>query len=343
MRLPNGYGTVYKLSGKRRKPWIARKTIGWDDDGKQLYAIIGYFTTRQEGLQKLADFNDNPYDIVMSKTTFSEIYNRWCNDTFSNETNRSTKKNYESAYKLCTDLHDMKMSDIRPHHLQKVLDSFSDNYSKAQRINILFKQMYKWCIQHDCIKKNYANHLVVTAKVETKPRNPFSSDEIRMLWGNIEKNQYVKLVLMLIYSGVRISELLELKKEDVHLDEQWFKVRASKTNAGIRIVPIADKVLPFWKMFIEKSTCEYAVCTTDGQHLSYENFSKRYWRPLMEQFNLKHTIHETRHTFISQMVMKNVNQTILKKIVGHKSIMSLTENVYTHIEVKELLNEVNKI
>ena len=63
MRLPNGYGSVYKLSGNRRKPYIARRTIGWDDNGKQLYANIGYYRTRAEALQALAAFNDNPYDF----------------------------------------------------------------------------------------------------------------------------------------------------------------------------------------------------------------------------------------------------------------------------------------
>jgi site-specific recombinase XerD len=148
---------------------------------------------------------------------------------------------------------------------------------------------------------------------------------------------------MLIYSGVRISELLDLQKEDVNLAEQWFHVRQSKTNAGVRVVPIADKVLAFWQVFMQQSQCDYAVCTVEGQRLTYENFKKRYWHPLMQQLNMTHTPHETRHTFISQMVIRNVNQTILKKIVGHKSIMNLTERIYTHIEIEELLGEVNKL
>lgn len=74
MRLPNGYGSVYKLSGKRRKPYIARKTRGYDDNGKQLYSIIGYYATRQQALQALADYNFNPYDLELGKITFAEIY-----------------------------------------------------------------------------------------------------------------------------------------------------------------------------------------------------------------------------------------------------------------------------
>lgn len=343
MKLPNGYGTVYKLSGNRRKPFIVRKTTGFDDAGKQRYLTIGYFETREEGLQALAAFNDNPYDLQLSKVTFSDIYHRWFNETFNDESNRSTVKNYETAYKHSTFLHEMKMADIRPHHMQQVLDECPGGYQTVKRVHTLFNQIYKWCLQHDCINRNYAENTKINVKYDPKPRNAFSTAEIETLWDNIENNQYISIVLMLIYSGVRISELLDLKKEDVHLEEQWFKVQASKTTSGIRIVPIADKVLPFWKNFMEKSKSDYAVCTIEGKKLSYDNFKKRYWQPIMEQLNMKHTIHETRHTCISQLTMKNINPTIIKKIVGHKSIMNLTERVYTHIEIKELLNAINTI
>ena len=43
------------------------------------------------------------------------------------------------------------------------------------------------------------------------------------------------------------------------------------------------------------------------------------------------------------LVSANVNHTIIKKIVGHKSKMDLTEKVYTHINPKELVNAINKI
>ncbi len=313
MKNPNGYGTVYKLSGKRRKPWIVRKTISWDENGKQIYSTIGYYATRQEGLQALAAFNDNPYNLAMSKIMFSDIYQRWYNDTFNEETNRSTKKNYEAAYKHCTELYNMKMVDIRPHHMQQVLDNCSGGYQTVKRFHILFNQLYKWCMQHDCIQKNYAQSIKVNVKYDPKPRNAFSSEEIQILWDNVQNNQYVPVILMLIYSGVHISDLLDLKKEDVHLKNQWFRVRSSKTIAGIRIVPIADKTLPYWKEFMSQSICDYAVCTVDGKRLTYDNFKKSYWKPLMEQFKMNHTPHETRHTFISQMVMRNANQTILKK------------------------------
>ena len=57
MKNPNGYGSIYKLSGKRRKPYIVRRTIGWSDDGKQLYQTIGYYETRPLAMNALAEYN----------------------------------------------------------------------------------------------------------------------------------------------------------------------------------------------------------------------------------------------------------------------------------------------
>ena len=344
MKLPNGYGTVYKLSGNRRRPYIARKTVGWTDEGKQLYATVGYFKTKEEAFQALAEFNNDPYDLIMSKTTFADIYKKWSDMAFP-ELSDSAIRNYTTPYKSCSALYNMPMGNIRAHHMQKVIDESGKNPQSMKRIRILFNQLFRFCLEREYVKKNYAEFLKIPATdVEPAEKKPFSTGEIQALWDNVEQNEYIPIVLMLIYSEVRISELLDLKKEDVHLDEQWFRVRASKTNAGIRIVPIADKVLPFWEAFMEKSKCPYAVCTMDGQkHLTYDNFKKRYWFPLMEQMNMKHLPHETRHTCISKLVVANVNQTVIKKIVGHKSIMNLTERVYTHIEIKELIEAINQI
>lgn len=64
---------------------------------------------------------------------------------------------------------------------------------------------------------------------------------------------------MLIYTGVRVSELLNLKKENINLDEQYFDVVQSKTKSGVRRVPIADKVLPFFKNWYYNNNCEYLL------------------------------------------------------------------------------------
>ena len=58
---------------------------------------------------------------------------------------------------------------------------------------------------------------------------------------------------MLIYTGVRICELLNLHKKDVNLKERYFKVEDSKTSSGIRVVPIANKILLFFEEWYSSS------------------------------------------------------------------------------------------
>lgn len=77
-------------------------------------------------------------------------------------------------------------------------------------------------------------------------RNRLTSKEIDKIW-TMKDDKYYQIVLMLIYNGVRISNLLDLKKENVHLDNQYFDVIDSKIENGIRKVSIADKVLDFYK------------------------------------------------------------------------------------------------
>jgi integrase len=64
---------------------------------------------------------------------------------------------------------------------------------------------------------------------------------------------------------------------------------------------------------------------------------------LMEQLGFEHQPHDTRHTCISLLAEAHVDQTMIKKIVGHKGAMSLTERVYTHPDIKALVDAINMI
>ena len=68
MKNPNGYGTVTKLSGNRRRPFVIRE----GKTGKQ--KIIGYAATREEALIILAQYNNTPWDIKNNKMTLQQLY-----------------------------------------------------------------------------------------------------------------------------------------------------------------------------------------------------------------------------------------------------------------------------
>lgn len=351
MKLPNGYGSVKKLSGNRRNPWIVSKTDGWQvnpETGqvKQNKIIIGYYPTRQAGLQALAEYNANPYDINVSKVTFAEMYEKWADRKFK-EISDSNIKGYRAAYNLCSSLYDMRMVDIKLNHLQSVADNSGKNYPTLRKLKVLLSQVFEYSVMNEVISKdkNIVEYLDIKSAGNPNKidREPFKRSEIQILWDNIKTNEYISIILMLIYCGCRISELLDLKKSDVHLSEKWFYIRHAKTNAGIRAVPIADKTFCFFEQWYNKNDCEYLLCTPDANHFTYRNYYDSYWDPFMKEFSLSHKPHDTRHTCISLLASAKVYQTTIKKIVGHSGAQSLTERVYTHLDIQELLDAINLI
>ncbi len=350
MRLPNGYGSVVKLSGKRRNPYVVRKTAGWRYDKEkdkqvQEYIIIGYAPTKADGLQMLAEYNKNPFDVSSAKITFQEIFEKWSASKFPSISD-SNVKGYNASYKLCGTLYNKVFKEIKLADLQYVVDTCDKNYPTLRKLKVLFGQLYEYALKNDVCNKNYAEFVDIAKYKDRNPnrrdRNKFDKYELERIWMQ-QEDKYYQIVLMLIYSGVRISEMLDLLKSDVHLDEQFFDVIDSKTENGIRKVPIADKVLPFFRAWYNDTDSEYLLHTENGEQFKYRNYYDSYFTPLMENLGFDKTTHCCRHTCISMLAEAHVDQTIIKKIVGHAGAMTLTEKVYTHLDVKELIDAINKI
>ena len=327
-----------------------QKTVGWEWDeekGKNIQKVvtIGYAATKAEGLQMLAEYNQNPFDIQASKATFQEIYERWSKEKFSTISD-SNVKGYQASYRACGVLYNKVFKDMKLADLQFVIDNCGKNYPTMKKLKCLFSQLYSYAMKNDICNKDYSKYVDIERYKDRNPdkrdRNKFSKAEVSRLW-ELADDPYYQIILMLIYNGCRISEFLNLKKEHVYLDEQYFDVIVSKTDNGIRKVPIADKVLPFYKAWYEGSQCEYLLHTPAQKHFDYRNYYDSYFIPLMEHLGFKHLPHDTRHTCISMMTEAHVNQTMIKKIAGHSGKMSESERTYTHLDIEVLVESINMI
>lgn len=351
MRLPNGYGSVIKMSGKRRNPWMVRKTAGWHYDAEkdkqvQDYIIIGYAKTKAEGLRMLAEYNENPFDTRAAKMTFTDVYEEWSKRKYPTISD-SNVKGYTASYKACCLLYNRIFKDLKLADLQNVIDSCGKNYPTLKKIKILFSQMYEFAMKNEICNKDYSSFVDIVQYKDRNPnkydRNKFERAEIDRIWEQ-KDDIYYQIVLMLLYNGTRISEFLDLKKEHVHLDQQYFDVIKSKTENGLRKVPIADKVLPFYQSWYDSCPdCKYLLHTEDGKHFKYRNYYDSYFMPLMEQLGISHTPHCCRHTCVSMLAEAGVDATTIKKIVGHSGAMTVTERVYTHLDIQVLVEAINKI
>lgn len=355
MKLPNGYGNVSKLPGNRRKPWRARKTSGWEL-GKQKYITVGYYETRSEALQALGEYNANPYSID-SKITFAEVYEKWSDRKFD-EISSSNVNGYKAAYKLCGDIADMKFCDIKLSHLQGVVDSSGKNYQTLKKLKVLFNQLFDYAVQNEVIgrDKHIVEYVNIGKAVKSDKHYRFTDDEINTIWRWSTGNEYVQVILMLIYSGVRPGELFALKRSNVNISEKWFYIERGKTENAARKVPIHDRVLPFFEHWYNKGN-EYLVTQLNGGRINFDTahgqFTESYWKPLLRDMGIltyknefgeerEHTPDDTRHTFTTMWKEKRLDESMRRKIQGHSG-KGIGEQVYTHYEFEALREELNKL
>ena len=344
-KLPNSYGSVYKLQGHRRKPWCARKTVGWKDNGQPVYKFIGFYPTRAEALTALSDYNKDPYDLHLASITFDQLYDRWSEEHFR-KISQSGITSYRSVYSCCGDIGRMKICDIKLDHLQRIMDGSGKNSPTLKTMKNLFGLMWDYAVIHEIItpdRREMIRYLDISkpGNPNKMNRQPFTRKELDQLWQMKDANTYITVILIMIYSGVRIGELLDLEKKDVHLGERWMYIKEAKTAAGIREVPIAEKIVPLMEQWISRS-CDHLICSGSDAVLSYYVFRENYWNPVMDLLSMDHRPHDTRHTCVSMLTEAGVDERIIRKIVGHKG-QGVTETVYTHMELPVKLEAINKI
>lgn len=348
MKLPNGFGSIYKLKGNRRNPYMVVLTKGYvrvKNNIKREKMILGYYCTKKEALSALTNYHENPYDIQTESITFAELYEKWSEEHFKKLNNKSSIRTYTAAFNHSKPLHNMRFKDIRPNHLEGVIENADVGDATKSRMKSMYNLIYRYALKYDIVNKNYAE-LCNSIKVERKKEKiPFSHNEIKMMWEHTEDLPFADMILVGIYTGFRPIELISIKNENIHLEEGYI-IGGTKTKAGTnRIVPIKSEI----KSIIKKKYNpdneylfnDYNAFEHEYTPLSYDRYRGRFSK-VMTALNMHHTPHETRHTFITYAKKCKINDYILKKIVGHE-IRDITEKVYIHRNIEELISEIEKI
>lgn len=331
MKNSNGTGGIVDLGPKRRKRYGVRFTVGYEKnkDGKytQKYKYVGYYAKKSEAQRALAEFNRNNISVSYINMTFSDVWNRWCKDNMTgNKSSRSYS--YTAAYKKCSALYDIPILSLRLDDLQAVLDNYPDaSNSTLNNIKIIIKSVYSAALQNDVIAKDYSSYIKIKNVKEVENHKIFKTDEIELMWKDTDKYM---LALLYIYTGCRANELIELNKSDVNLQKRYFNIKKSKTKSGIRIVPICDKIYPFF---------EFYMASKDKTFLP---INYRMLRNYFKTNFINHSAHDARCTFVTLMTDAGVPEVITQKIVGHSG-GNVTRDVYTQPELHTLLEAVNKI
>lgn len=324
MKNPNGYGTVTKLSGNRRKPWIVKEGIS----GRQ--KPIGYTATKEEGMILLAQYNNDPWDIEADKSTLQELFDLW-EEKRAVKLGTSNRSSLKSAYKHCSKLGKVKYKQIKSYQMQDCIDSCGCGYSTQGAIKNLWGHLDRFALELDIISKRCSD-LLTSDPIPETTKEIFTDEEVSRLWEN-QNFPWVDSILFFLYTGFRISEMIDLRTETVNLQE-WTLTGGTKTAAGKnRLIPIHSKIQSIVQKRFEQSKNGY-LFEHNGKKLNQTQY-REFWAAVMEALKMDHTPHECRHTFRSRLDSAGANKVCIDRLMGHKS-KGTGERVYTHKNIEEL-------
>lgn len=336
-RHQNGFGSIVKLSGKRRKPFAVRITTGWED-GKQVRKYLGYYASEAEALMALAEYHKGGFDIDFSSITLNEVYDMWMKRLEKKDLSVSVMRIHNMAKSRFGRLGTMRIRDIKKHHLQDWLDESELKPNSKAKLRSTLHQIFTYALDNDIIVKNYAANLEINEKVE-KTGSIFTAKEIDTLWKH-KDDRFVQQLLIMIYTGMRIGELLAVKRDHINFEESYL-IGGSKTDAGKdRVIPIHHKVMPLILEQLGDRTF-LVQSKTQIKGMSYTHIRRKYDK-LNERFGMEHNPHDCRKTAVSLMHTAGIPMEVIRVIVGHSG-KGVTEKVYFYKEPKELVEFINKI
>lgn len=331
MRKPNGYGSIKKLSGNRRRPYVFVVSEG----GRQ--RAVEYFPSQIEAEIFQADYNKDRKKVLADhKTTFAELFHRWLVYQHDYHTpSPSTMAGYRNAFRHCSTIHHLSFTEIKYSHLQTIIDQMRRDglsYSSCKKVRSLISLVSKHAIKLEEADRNYAPLLSIGRNKAIRPHRPFTRFRINRLWA-VSDFPYADTVLILLYTGMRCGELLALEKRDVNLRQRYIRVTRSKTAAGLRIIPVHERILPFVIARMD-SPGKTLIANSDGSPLTYTQY-RVYWDRVMKEINGKHTTHDCRHTVATLLDNLGANENAKRRILGHAT-GDVTDRVYTHKGLRQL-------
>lgn len=327
-RNPNGYGCVTKLSGNRSKPWIVKVTI-YDEAGHSRQVPVAYAETEEQGNILLAEYNNNPWNIDRNKVTLVELYNRWAKIKLP-KLGTSNQSSLKSAFKHCSKYYGMKYRNIRAYQMQDCIDNCGCGYSTQGAIKNLWGHLDRFSFELDIIDKMYSS-LTTAPPIPDTQRTPFTPEQVSALW-KIQSDPWVDTVLIYLYTGFRLTELLRMKTEQVNTKDWYFQGGIKSASGKGRIVPIHDRIKPFVQTLVDQGNLY--LFSINGKKFSQTNYYKC-WNEVMEKIGADKTPHEARHTFETNLDNAGGNRKCIDMLMGHKS-KDVGNRVYNHKTIEQL-------
>ena len=210
----------------------------------------------------------------------------------------------------------------------------------------LISKVFRTAEGWDYVEKDTDPCRGVSKYPETKRELFLTAQQLTLLETELSKRQQtgrispylVAAIRLIMYTGCRLREILDLKWVDVHLDEKYLLLKDSKT--GERIVPLNESALNILKGIEKKIDNPHVACGAKrGQSLA-SPFGT--WDSIRKEIGIpKLRLHDLRHSFASFAIKQGLDIFLIAKLLGHKQVQTTMR--YAHIGKDDLIKASNVV
>jgi integrase len=332
-------------TGKRKQQWVSVKGTKKDAEKR---------------LSELLSQLDNGIYIKPGKSTLAEFLKLWLRDYAKPNLSPRGFERYESIIRvhLTPNLGNIPLSQLRPEYIQKYYTGKLNSGLSARTVryhhvvlHIALKTAVKWGL----VGRN-ATDAVDPPRSRKTEMNTWDEDNIICFLNTAKDTPYYALFYTALFTGMRRSELLALRWQDIDLIFSQISVnrslhqlnngsfvftqpKSAKSQRTIALPPSAILVL---KEHLEKQKLEKSMqgiplndkdlvfCHPDGKPLR-PNTVSRAWTILAARAGLKVIrLHDARHSHASLMLKQGTHPKIVQERLGHSTI-SVTLDTYSHV------------
>ena len=263
----------------------------------------------------------------------------------------NTAKAYEadiSSFFQWLDNEDLKYKNLQEDHINQYISFLFQRKMRSSSVNrkiSSIKSFYIFLLKRNFVKNSPLNDLV-TPKQEKYLPESMSEAEVDKLLNSPDvakkiENRDKAMIEMLYATGMRISELVNLKITDVDMKRCVVKVFGKGSKE--RLVPFGETALDSLKSYLndrEQSSSKEIFLSNRGKKMTRVAFWQRVKIYLIRE-NLKNSIspHTLRHAFATHLLNRGADLRSVQLLLGHSDLS--TTQIYTHI-AKQRLSDVLK-
>lgn len=236
---------------------------------------------------------------------------------------------------------DNTLPNISPVECQKFLNLlYQEQYAKAsiKKCVTILRKAFARAETDNLISTSPIINLTIP-KAHVKKVFALTQKEQVAIETYCKNTLYGDFILFLLYTGLRVGEMISLQWNDFDPEERVIYIRKSKTESGVREVPLVQKALEVISIQEKSDNDNFVFHNKHGKPLSYSSMKKCYEKLRKKTGFNEFTNHVCRHSLATRLTERGANPKCVAGILGHKKV-EYALNIYTDMEAQALKKEI---